>query len=295
MSLVDFEILVKYCNLRFNNKEFEKDVVMKIIIVLIVLTFTSLAYGQEEEEVKHFEEAYNLFENEKYDDALVKLKYIKENYSNSENKIRIDYAFGMIYLHKNELDNALSIFKNILEVDNKENEDNMSDLKHSVSQILSEIYFKKEQYDSSLIYLSISDTVYPYKTFCGNGYAENDINTSLKYSAIYQKMNEKEKALQSLLPNVFNDFADNTIVILELKNILKNEIGLKDNLDKALNSIYIKRKNYDGKITTRFYFNFLKTEIYVPNSYNETELSFEKEKAINYIKKSEFYKMISEL
>jgi len=251
----------------------------------------------------YFEEASTSFEEEDYDKALLGYQYIVDNFPKNELFSMSYYNIGHIYYTQNKFEKAISIFKTILESNFNEKEklgggfmeDPYTNYKHRASEMLSIIYYDQKMYDKALEYFVLSDTNYPYLHFCGNEYASNDIYTALRYSDIYQKLNQPDKAIESLLPTVFITLANNSNVIEELKKLLSKKKNLKIELDESLSKIYPKKTDKVNNSFTRYYFTFLNTEIMVPNGYEDEENKFEKEKAISEIKQTEFYKMIQKL
>lgn len=247
----------------------------------------------------YFEEASKYFEDKNFNKALKSYQYIIDNHKKNELYPRAFYNVGYIYFIQTKYNKATPIFKEILESNFDEKEDlgggimaaPYTNYRHRASEILSEIYYAKGDYDTALYYLVLSDTAYPYLHFCGNAHASNDIHTAMRYADIYQKLKQPEKAIEKLLPCVLITLADNSKIIEELKILLSDRKGLKQELDNSLSKMYpkkIDRKNYSY---TRYYFKFLNVEIAVPGSY-EDKKKFEKDKAIDEIKQTDFYKMI---
>lgn len=275
---------------------------MKILISISILLISVLAYGQKMPS-DYFEEASNYFEEEKFDEALKGYQYIVVNHIKNELYPRAFYNLGYIYFIQKKYDKAIPIFKEILESNFNEKEnlgggimaDPYTNYRHRASEILSEIYYGKKKYDTALYYFALSDTTYPYLHFCGNEYASNDVHTALRYGDIYQKLNQPDKAIEKLLPTVFITLADNSKVLEELEKLLSDKKGLKLELDNSLSKIYSKKIDSEDYSYNRYYFKFLNVEIAVPDSYQDEEDKFDKEKAIKEIQQTDFYKMIEKL
>jgi len=278
---------------------------MKILISISILLLSVLAYGQKMPS-DYFEEASNYFEEEKFEEALKGYQYIVDNHTKNELYPRAFYNVGYIYFIQKNYDKAIPIFKEILESNFNEKEnlgggimaDPYTNYRHGASEILSEIYYDKKKYDTALNYFALSDTAYPYLHFCGNEYASNDVYTALRYGDIYQKLNQPDKAIEKLLPTVFITLVDNLKVIEELKKLLADRKGLKQELDNSLSTIYSKKNDREDYSYKRYYFKFLNVEITVPDSYESFENEkdkFDKDKAIKEIKKTDFYKMIEKI
>lgn len=252
----------------------------------------------------YFEEASSFFEEEKYDEAINEFQFIVDNHKNNELYPLAYYNVGYTYYVKKDFDKAIEVFKSILESDFNETEklgggimsDPFTNYRHKSSKLLSEIYYNKGNYELALQYLSLSDTTYPYLHFCGNGYAANDVYTTLHYAKIYQKLGNNKKAINILLPAVFNSLANNSKIIEELEKLLSGNNRLKEKLDDSLKNIYSKTSYYnDGDSYESYYFKFLDVEIPVPFSFEYYDQEFDKDRTLNDIKDSEFYKMIEKL
>lgn len=275
---------------------------MKTVLSILILSFPVFAFGQKMPS-DYFDEACIYFEQEKFDEALIGFQYIVDNHPKNELYPRAFYNVGYIHFVQKNYDNAIPVFKSIIDSDFNEKEkfggdimaDPYTNYRNRASTILSDIYYEKQMYDSTLYYFALSDTVYPYLHFCGNEYASNDIYKALRYSDIYQKLNQPDKAIEKLLPAVLITVADNSKVIEELEKLLSTKKGLKQELDKSLDKIYSRTVNYDEYTYTRYYFKFLNVEIAIPQSYEDEKKKFDKDKAIKEIKQTEFYKMIEKL
>lgn len=275
---------------------------MKKLLVILSILICHTAFAQKMPS-DYFDEASKYFEDDNYDKALSGYKYIVDNFPKNELYSMSYYNIGYIYYTQKKFENAIHVFKTILEsnFNEKENlgggimEDPYTNYRHRASEILSNIYYDKKMYNTALQYFALSDTSYPYLHFCGNEYASNDVHTALRYSDIYQKLNQPDKAIKSLLPTVFITLADNSKVIDELKKLLSNKKNSKNELDESLNKIYSRKTDKANYSFTRYYFIFLNTEIAVPDSYEDDKKKFEKEKTIKEIRQTDFYKMIQKL
>ncbi|OFY83544.1 MAG: hypothetical protein A3F72_13045 [Bacteroidetes bacterium RIFCSPLOWO2_12_FULL_35_15] len=251
----------------------------------------------------YFDEGEKFSEAKDYKNALTSFKYIVKHYPKNTLFPKAFYNTGYLYFMDNQYDSSIVVFKSILtsNFNEKENagggimDDPYTNYRHRASEILSDIYYNKKMYDTALHYFALSDTLYPYLHFCGNEYAANDIHTALTYSDLYHKLDNKDKAIECLLPAVFVTLANNSKIISELKTLLKKKKNLKRQLDNALDSIYSKTIQRDTYSYTRYYFKFLNAEIAVPSGYEDEKKKFDKDEAINDIKKTEFYKMIKNL
>jgi tetratricopeptide (TPR) repeat protein len=275
---------------------------MKLTISISFLFLSILATAQKMPS-DYFEEANKYFEDNKLEDALKSYQYIVNNHSKNELYPKAFYNVGYIYFVQKKYNKAIPIFKTILESKFNEKEnlggglmaDPYTNYRNRACIILSDIYYDQQMFDAALYYHILSDTVYPYLHFCGNANASNNVYKAIRYADIYQKLNQPEKAIEKLLPTVFITLADNSEVIEELKKLFADKKGLKQELDNSLSKMYSKKIDRDDYSYTRYYFKFLNVEIAVPNSYEDEKKKFKKDKAINEIKQSDFYKMIEQL
>jgi len=275
----------------------------KILGLLALVVFSSQNLFAQKMPSDYFDEGEKYVEANDYKNAVTSFQYIIKHYPKNSLYPKAYYNTGYCYFMNNQFDSATVIFKSILtsNFNEKENsggglmDDPYTNYRHRASEILSDIYYNKKMYDTALHYFALSDTLYPYLHFCGNEYAANDVHTALRYSDLYQKLDNKDKAIESLLPAVFVTLANNSKVISELKTLLKKKKKLKSQLDDALDKMYSKTIQRDTYKYTRYYFKFLNAEIAVPNGYEDEKKKFNKDEAIAEIKKTEFYKMIKNL
>ncbi len=272
---------------------------MKVLVSISILFLSFYTYGQKMPS-DYFDESIKYFEDKKYDKALQGYQYIVENHNNNELFPKAFYNIGHIKFIQKKYEQAIPIFKKILESNFNEKEssgaslmaDPYTNYKHRASRLLSDIYYNKGNYETALYYLTLSDTTYPYLHFCGNEYDANEVYLAIRYAAIYQKLKQPEKAIEKLLPAVFINLSNNSKLIEELKKLFSNKIGLKQELDIALSEIYSKEIYTENYSYTRYYFKFLNVEIAIPFGYDAETNNFDKDKAIIQIKQTIFYKMI---
>lgn len=278
---------------------------MKQTVIISFWMLTSLSVFSQKMPSDYFNEGVAHMESEKTKEAIVSFKYIVDNHPNNELYPRAFYNLGYIYYQDKQFGNAKEIFKSILNSKFNEKEalggdimaDPYTNYRHRAANLLQQIYYDTKDYDSSLYYLALSDTAYPYLHFCGNEYAANDVYTSLKYADVYEKLDDLTSAKQALLKSVFVDLADNSKVIQELKRLFEKDKNKKElivELNKALENIYSKTETRNEKEYTWYYFKFQGTEIDVPYNFFDSD-DFDKTKTISEIKQTEFYKMIKEL
>jgi tetratricopeptide (TPR) repeat protein len=276
---------------------------LKIALFIFVISLRLYSASAQKMPSDYFEEAGKFYENKEFDKALACYQYIVDHHPKNELYPKSFYNVGYIYYSQKNFEKAIVIFHTILKGNSNETANLGGDImaapytnyRHWANEILSDIYYEKEKYDSSLFYFALSDTTNPYLHFCGNEFAANDIYTALRYADIYQKLNQPNQAIKKLLPAVFITLADNSMIIDELKQLLKGKPNLKSRLDESLMKIYVKTIQQNENSYERYYFKFLEAEIAIPDSYEYDKKKFDKQKAIKEIMLTDFYKMIAKL
>lgn len=272
-----------------------------IIVIFLSVSFQNL-FGQKLAS-DYFEEGNELLKLKDYQNAIVSYRYIVTNHSKNQLYSKAYYNLGYSYYLNNQIDSASIVFKKILNsnFNEKENsgrsimENPFANYCHYSSELLSKIYYDKKDFDTSLYYLSLSDTTFPLLTNCGNAFAENQINYAIKYSDLFQKLHTNEKAIQKLLKAIFITDFDNSKIILELNELLKGKKDLKKKLKSALKKVYPHEFLYNGQKYNQYYFQFLNTEIEIPFGYDDQTYEFDSKLALKEIENSKFYKMIMSL
>jgi len=271
-------------------------------VLLMLLCFS--AFGQKMPS-DYFDEGVIFSEDNNNQEALKSFQYIVDNHPKNELYPKAYYNMGYLYLQEKQFNNAEEIFESILVSEFNETEelgggimaDPYTNFRHRAAKHLYQIYFESKRYDTALYYLSLSDTAYPYLHFCGNEFAANDVYMSLTYADVYEKLNNSEGAIQALLNSVFIELEDNSKVISRLKGHFKKDKNrklLKQELDNALNEMYLKNFKSGDYEYSRYYFMFQGAEIYVPGVYIDWD-NFNKEETISEIEKTEFYKMVKSI
>ena len=272
------------------------------LTLLLLLSFSIVAFGQKMPS-DYFQEAHDYFEEDQLDKALACYLYIVENYPRNELYPRALNNAGYICLLQKKYKKAIKVFTLILNGDQDEREPLGGDIMaspyanycHWAACQISDCYYELRRYDSALHYLALSDTVYPFLSDCGNAYAENDIRTALRYAEIYQKLGQPDKAIEKLLPEVFNTgLADNSKIIDELKKLLNGKRELLEKLDKAIDNVYLKTFTSSYGDYERYCIQWLGVEIRYPfRPFNSTD--YNKENVMKWMRDSEFYKMVANM
>lgn len=270
------------------------------LTLLLLLSFSVTAFGQKMPS-DYFQEAHDYFEEGELDKALAGYMYIVENHPRNELYPRALNNAGYICLLQKKYKKAIEVFSLILNGNQDEREPSGGGIMaspyanycHRAASQISDCYYELQQYDSALRYLSLSDTMYPFLSTCGNAYAEHYIQTALRYSDIYQKLGQPDKAIDKLLPQVFNTgLADNSKIIAELERLLKGKPKLLKKLEKAIDGVYLKTFTSDYGDYDRYCIQWLGVEIVYPYKPWEDDT---KESVKKKMRESEFYKMVAGL
>lgn len=128
-------------------------------------------------------------------------------------------------------------------------------------------YLKQKDYKNALKYLELTKK-YPFYHFCTYAYDANEVKMAKLYTKCYLGLNNKRKALDFALPQLFayDDHSKENIVALILK-ILREQYDDKTILAKFNRAV---KKNYTkgekkGKYTfLDFYISFMDVEIQLP-------------------------------
>ena len=272
------------------------------LTLLLLLSFSVTAFGQKTPS-DYFQEANDYFEEGKLDKALAGYMYIVENHPRNELYPRALNNTGYICLLQKKYKKAIEVFSLILNGNQDEREPSGGGIMaspyanycHRAASQISDCYYELRQYDSALHYLALSDTVYPFLSDCGNAYAENDIQTALRYADIYQRLGQPDKAIEKLLPQVFNtELADNSKIIAKLEKLLKGKPKLLEQLEKAIEGVYLKTFTSDYGDYDRYCIQWLGVEIHYPKrSFNSAD--YNKENVMKWIRESEFYQMVAQM
>ena len=272
------------------------------LTLLLLLSFSVTAFGQKMPS-DYFQEAHDYFEEGELDKALVGYMYIVENHPHNELYPRALNNAGYICLLQKKYKKAIEVFSLILNGNQDEREPSGGGIMaspyanycHRAASQISDCYYELRQYDSALHYLALSDTVYPFLSDCGNAYAENDIQTALRYADIYQRLGLPDKAIEKLLPQVFNtELADNSKIIAKLEKLLKGKRKLHEKLDKAIDNVYLKTFTLDYGNYDRYCIQWFGVEICYPKrSFNSTD--YNKENVMKWMRESEFYQMVAQM
>lgn len=170
--------------------------------------------------------------------------------------------------------------------------------KNRAAKMLADLELKSSHYQEALNYLDETKK-YPYRHFCGNEYAADEIYMAEMYSKCYLGLNQYEKAYDILLPHIIeNGLASNSELINTtfdalLKTYKKEE--LKTQFENSFKNVVAVKETRNKNEYTFFYINFLNRKIEL-SSWNLSEMltESEREKILNtMLEESEFYKLLT--
>lgn len=170
--------------------------------------------------------------------------------------------------------------------------------KNRASKILADIELRDYNYSQALKYLDETKK-YPYRHFCGNEYAAEELYMAVQYSKCYLGLNQSEKAYDLLLPNILgNGLASNTQLIEVAYNALLQQYqkeDLKSQFEKSFQNVIIEKETNTKNQDTFYYINFLRRKIQLDSwSLHDMLSEEEREKVIaDILKTSEFYILLS--
>lgn len=215
---------------------------------------------------------------------------------------------GFAELKLEDFDKAKETFLKILnsEADDKEKGGIGSGLmgepyanyKNRASKILADLELKNNNYQEAIKYLDYTKK-FPYRHFCGNEYAADEIYMAEMYSKCYIGLGQYEKAYDILLPNIVeNGLANNSELVNTAYNaLLKNykKEDLKAQFENSFKNITAVKETRNKNEYTFYYINFLNRKIKLSSwKLSEMLAETEKDKVIKEIlEESEFYKLLS--
>lgn len=240
--------------------------------------------------------------------ALEQFEKIIEEYPNSKFYHKSLYNLAHISSKMEYEEDEIKYLKMILNSEANDTENSgrsglmanpYANFKNEASNRLTEIYISKNDYKTALDYKKINEK-YPLQHFCGNAYAEDEINNIKQYAEIYIGQGQNKKALKTLLPHIFNNgLASNSdLVELTIKTLGNNyELATaKSNFETSIRNSYSKIEKKNGNEWTSYFIKYYDTEIEIP-SWNlgfETDDEKLKSELKTFVEKSEFYKKLNQ-
>lgn len=173
--------------------------------------------------------------------------------------------------------------------------------KHDACELLAQIEFRRNNYEKALQYIESFHMVYPYHHFCGNELMASQIYTAEMYGKAYIGMKDTIKAIRALLPETMETgLAPNNELVTTVTGLLKAKYDrpyLVSQLNTAIDKLEAKQMRYKRSIYETYQIIFLNVSIPVPGDMmygDEYQGKSEIEKRKLYVRKSNFYKLITE-
>lgn len=171
--------------------------------------------------------------------------------------------------------------------------------KNRAAKILAKIYIEEKDYKKAIDYLDLTKQ-FPYRHFCGNEYAADEIYMVELYAKCYFGLSDTSKALKMLLPNLLeNGLADNSDIVnltIEILQKRYTKAELRTLYENAFKSYKTEKAQSNGANQDEsYYITFLDTKIEITSWQLRTNKPEEKQKAIeNICQTSQFYKLLTE-
>lgn len=281
-----------------------------LFITLLTLSLTSNVIAQKTQ--KRFEYANKLYKQENYDSALYLFAAIyNKGIGNPALIAKSYYNIGIIYLDKKDTVDAKKIFKDILSSDfDDQDRGGTGDglmaepyalYKNNSCKILAMMALQEKDFKSALSYTEMADKDYPYRHFCGNEYAANDIYMASMYAKCYAGLQDINRAIQTLMPHCINNgLASNNRLVEQLCGLLKEKYSreeIKQEINTALSGIYIRETKHNDYTDSNYCVKIFNTEFKLGHysfyiDYKRSENFNGIELYRNQFKESEFVKKL---
>ncbi|MBK9250279.1 MAG: hypothetical protein IPM69_19760 [Ignavibacteria bacterium] len=242
---------------------------------------------------KHFKTSEIDYKNEHYQSAMKGYRAMTEIYPASIFSDRMLLHIGDCYFKVQSYDSSILYLTTLLRrpPTKRERKNSYDNTRHDAREILSQAYYQKGMYAASLYYLSFSDTVYPFRSWCGNAY-EGRSNTA-RYLDLYHKVGDNEKELKYLLRTISCSCHDKQDKLIRIKELLRGKKNLTSELDSAL----VRMESGEGLEGYTWYrFRFLNSSIciYEIDECNKVVIK-NKAEAASAVRTSDFYATIKSL
>lgn len=231
-----------------------------------------------------------------------------EDYPNSPWLFYALNNIGYAELAMQQYDRAKEVFQRIIVGDTNTKNKNKNkkganldgaNFKNRAAKELVKIGIEEGNFQEALTYLKLSEQ-FPYQHFCGNAFAEEDIYVSLLYAKCYMGLNQPDKAIEVLLPNLLeNGFADNSAAVHMVFDILcaSYEVDvLRELYKESFKNAKVKTMGVKGSEYEVDYISFLAVDIDLPSSFSlYSSDGNDREQEINQIYiDSLFYKLLNQ-
>ncbi|MDM1406199.1 tetratricopeptide repeat protein [Myroides sp. DF42-4-2] len=229
-----------------------------------------------------------------------------EDYPNSPWLFYALNNIGYAELAMQQYDRAKEVFQRIIMGDTNNKNKNKkganldgANFKNRAAKELVKIGIEEGNFQEALTYLKLSEQ-FPYQHFCGNAFAEEDIYVSLLYAKCYMGLNQPDKAIEVLLPNLLeNRLADNSAAVHMVFDILcaSYEVDvLRELYKESFKNVKVKTKGVKGSEYEVDYISFLAVDIDLLYSFSlYSSDRNDREQEINQIYiDSLFYKLLNQ-
>ena len=271
-----------------------------LISHFILLSFIGAAQKMS---VDYFNEGQTFLSNEQYPEAIGSLKYLVDNCPKFNWYADAHYNLGYAYYKNKQYSEAIAVFREILGKDSIETVDYSGDImsnpysnfKNGAAYLISQSYFDTGQYDSALVYLELSETVYPYEHFCGNAIGENEVEDQIYKAKIYEALGQNDRFEHILLSSVFlaEEYSIAPLHLLR-KYYQKNFKGsvLRKEAQKAFE--HIEKEQAPNSKICRYFITFHQTRILVSGSFDQFT-ALEGKPTETDLMQSSFYNMLLQI
>jgi hypothetical protein len=275
------------------------------------LTISLQVNGQrkeQREDQKLFDKAFELYEDEELDSALIVFRQFRTKYPNSDLIPRVHYNIGYILKEQGEIEEAKVIFKEIVKSKYNEKEPGGHGLmgsqyalyKHFSCEQLADIYIHESDFIEAEKYVRLFDKKYPYEHFCGNELTAYQIFKARSYAKVYDGQGKVDKAINQLIPHIFyTGLANNDALIKDMISLLDkryNKEEIRTELSKSISTLTLRYSMKRGESGSIELFK-KKTHVYEYGLYDFSDPDFEvntklegREKYLKVIRTNRLYK-----
>ena len=261
-------------------------------LLFLALLIHHVTKAQSEESMV-FGYAFDLYEQQKFEDAAISLQKFLRDFPKSELKGRAHYNLAICYKDLKDNQKAKAVFQEILDQDYNERDENSlmepyTLYKHHSCRALASMALEEKNYKEAEKYIHLFDKKYPYQHFCGNEWSAYDMYKAVMLAKVYEATNRTDQAMKELIPYIFsNALASNEGVLEELSTILDKHFTKADiraEMNKAIESLTIEKKKKETIATIQLF------NVNVAVEYYEDTKGDGKEFYKEIVRKSEFFK-----
>ena len=228
--------------------------------------------------------------NDKHEDeALRAFGEFMSKYPNSPLLAQAHYNIGYLHFERRNYEAATKVFKQILDSDYNERDPNSLMepymlYKHNSCRLLAEMSLDQKNYTAAEEYIEMFEHKYPYQHFCGNELSANAIYTATMKARAYDGQGQNLKAIQELVPFVFDDaLASNEHLLQMLNTMLRQNYSidqLREEFTRAVNSCAVKKTKRNIEATLILFGKKVEMSFYYDRDENaKRDVEFYKEEA----------------